>query len=739
MQHLYNPKPISSGISGNFRNFRQDLLSHCSRYTFLPSSDARGAGAASSFSVEFQENLLRLSIHAVFLILVPLTVFSFSSFHYVKLASSRSALNPVTREIVILAFQYSDFLETDSSHTSLLDENIRQVIRQLTTTNFRPPEISRGLPSARDERARARSHSVEPRWPTSWAIDKSELRSSLKIFRKGIEALRRLQDPPSTGTTPHTSPTVDPEPGNEESEVLESVELVENTELETSRSDTENTSEPLDKGKARERTVTTSPSSELEDRGVKSTTSPTSEALNSPRKDLPERRPETADDLVNKILFPPVRASFHKMSGPFSGYGNAGNRPFSQAGPSTQGGNPSNPPLPGHTGTAGPSQPPQGQQPLPPAPSGVDQNMWNTMLQAMQATLSNIQPAPGPAGPAGPQGIPGPAGQASAAGGSGGGFRASDLGFFHPDLEESYGTGDIVFSSKETIYREVYSFCRRVEDYAVIKGEDAVRTNLSTCFRGAALSWWLNTLSQDEKDAMMQLQTGLRRTLTRLQERFKISMSSALDHLTREIYTLNDAGSRRDPASYVQSVSKYAVQAGITDEHAQATWAWNHLDVDLQVSIPPPTSTTTLRQFTEELDNRKELWHRIHQQKESQHKDVRKEVRDREREREKERDRDRGDRAGKDRPAQKERQTESRWSATALRTSVSANASSSITGRGTIEPRSKKRTSSTQATVDDYGRKRSTKPSSRSVPEQTILCEPWNTSFLPSEEPVWLW
>ena len=67
----------------------------------------------------------------------------------------------------------------------------------------------------------------------------------------------------------------------------------------------------------------------------------------------------------------------------------------------------------------------------------------------------------------------------------GGSFRASDLGFFHPDLEESYGVGDIVFNCKEIFHRDVYSFCRRVEDYALSKGEDAVRTNLSFCFRGS--------------------------------------------------------------------------------------------------------------------------------------------------------------------------------------------------------------------------------------------------------------
>ena len=72
---------------------------------------------------------------------------------------------------------------------------------------------------------------------------------------------------------------------------------------------------------------------------------------------------------------------------------------------------------------------------------------------------------------------------------NGNGFRAVDLGFFWPDLEESYGLGDIVFASKETLYRDIYTWCRRAEDYTAIKGVELVRKNIPQCFRGVALSW----------------------------------------------------------------------------------------------------------------------------------------------------------------------------------------------------------------------------------------------------------
>ena len=126
-------------------------------------------------------------------------------------SSTLSALNPVTRDIVVLSFQLQEFLETNHAYTDLLDESSRQLLKQVVTSNFRPPQISRGISSARDQRARERSQSAEPRsWPASWAVDKSSFRTALNTFDKGTEALRRLQDPPSTGKAPRTSPLSTP-------------------------------------------------------------------------------------------------------------------------------------------------------------------------------------------------------------------------------------------------------------------------------------------------------------------------------------------------------------------------------------------------------------------------------------------------------------------------------------------------------------------------------------------------
>ena len=107
----------------------------------------------------------------------------------------------------------------------------------------------------------------------------------------------------------------------------------------------------------------------------------------------------------------------------------------------------------------------------------------------MQIILSNLHPPARPAGPPKPQKMskkPDPSGQTQR--NVGDGFRISDLGFFHSDLEESYDIKDIVFNNKETIYREMYFFYRRIKDYVMIKGKDIVRINLSIYFQESVLS-----------------------------------------------------------------------------------------------------------------------------------------------------------------------------------------------------------------------------------------------------------
>ena len=105
-------------------------------------------------------------------------------------------------------------------------------------------------------------------------------------------------------------------------------------------------------------------------------------------------------------------------------------------------------------------------------------------------------------------------------------FRVSDLEYFHSNLEKVYEKEDIVIIDKEIIYRKVYIFCRCVKNYVTSINEEKVRNNLFSCFRENALYWWLNSLTQGEKDVMTELSNDMRRILRRLKDKFRIFMST---------------------------------------------------------------------------------------------------------------------------------------------------------------------------------------------------------------------
>ena len=184
-------------------------------------------------------------------------------------------------------------------------------------------------------------------------------------------------------------------------------------------------------------------------------------------------------------------------------------------------------------------------------------------------------------------------------------FKATDLGFFHPDAPESYGTGNIIFAHKETIYRKVFTFVQRINDYTHIVGDAAVKENLSLCFRGAAMSWYLKEIDEFKRRAFRSL--PLVDFTDELEARFKMRISKALVKLTSEAFTAKDAKEDREATSYLQNIILYAQSAGISDLQGQLTWAWQQLDIDLRALVTMPVAGTTVQDFTEELEAKRDL------------------------------------------------------------------------------------------------------------------------------------
>ena len=84
-------------------------------------------------------------------------------------------------------------------------------------------------------------------------------------------------------------------------------------------------------------------------------------------------------------------------------------------------------------------------------------------------------------------------------------FKAPNLGFFHLDALDNYGPSNIIFAHKETIYREVFIFVERVNDYAHVVSEVVVRDNLSLCLRGSAMTWYLKEMNDFKRRTFRSL------------------------------------------------------------------------------------------------------------------------------------------------------------------------------------------------------------------------------------------
>ena len=114
-------------------------------------------------------------------------------------------------------------------------------------------------------------------------------------------------------------------------------------------------------------------------------------------------------------------------------------------------------------------------------------------------------------------------------------------------------------------------------------------------------------------------------------------MSSALKKLNNKTYSLTDAKNQWEPYAYVQWVVQYITAADIIKEYVQTSWAWNHLNVELQLSVLSLTMITFIVTFTEHLNDQKEVWFQLQKWCQSEKKEK---EQNKDKEKDKERDKE---------------------------------------------------------------------------------------------------
>ena len=188
-------------------------------------------------------------------------------------------------------------------------------------------------------------------------------------------------------------------------------------------------------------------------------------------------------------------------------------------------------------------------------------------------------------------------------------WYASNLGFFDPNYEnKTITTGDAMkHAGKDTIFRDVHLFVERIRDVAAIKRDELVRQNLSTCLKGAALTWYTSELIPDQKQ-LLKLGRGVEEWEQKLVAQFKERPNIAMATIVRERYTIVDARNRREPREYAGVITCAAKSAELGTTGHIIMLIYNGLDLEFQRDLPTLLLTTPLEQFLQQLDDRKDIW-----------------------------------------------------------------------------------------------------------------------------------
>ncbi|KAJ5675374.1 hypothetical protein N7462_008271 [Penicillium macrosclerotiorum] len=198
-------------------------------------------------------------------------------------------------------------------------------------------------------------------------------------------------------------------------------------------------------------------------------------------------------------------------------------------------------------------------------------------------------------GPAGEQGRQGEPGQLARSDSS---WKAADIGFFDPKINDKEGVQMI---GNVSHYTNVEIFIDRMRDLALLKSEAVVRANIHSYLKGDALKWFSFELSPAEK-RMMQSCPVEDGWYAMLQQRFKMDRTFALREMEKEKYGWKDVRAGRTPREYSQNMLRLLKSTGYNDVFDQLLKIRDNIEASLRRDITRPTRDTTIAEFMDAID-----------------------------------------------------------------------------------------------------------------------------------------
>jgi len=182
-------------------------------------------------------------------------------------------------------------------------------------------------------------------------------------------------------------------------------------------------------------------------------------------------------------------------------------------------------------------------------------------------------------------------------------FHAKKIDFFNSTLSAKYKEDNIVTADKTVYYYDVHLFVSQFQSIAHLQEQKMMQINLHTCLWEFTLIWYATKSSLE----WHSLSFFLKDWIHELTSWFKISSSETMKTLLKKKYSVNDVINDQDLMTYIQTVVQHRKSAELFF-YNQILFAWQNLDLTLQLHISKLIIVTMKSQFIDSLLDKKEMW-----------------------------------------------------------------------------------------------------------------------------------
>lgn len=184
------------------------------------------------------------------------------------------------------------------------------------------------------------------------------------------------------------------------------------------------------------------------------------------------------------------------------------------------------------------------------------------------------------------------------------GWKIQNIGYFHPNLDPSYGVGDSATIGADVHWRDVFLFEEAVREAAKNPSKkEIILSNFPQLFRGDAQLWYTGQVDLTTKQVM---HTNLDLALSKVVEKFRPDAADALKYLFSQDSQFTEESYRKGLSiqSWSMGIIRACKAAGLDLPIQHMLQIWNSLYPNLRALVVKPGAGLKLDEFLQHLEEK---------------------------------------------------------------------------------------------------------------------------------------